>query len=135
MRYSHQREIIKEIVCSTKSHPTADWIYSEAKKRVHNISLGTVYRNLKTLETIGSIKLIHDYNQVRYDGNIEDHHHLKCTECGKLIDAEVKSNFNKTKIIEDYAFEPENLEFFILGKCKKHKNTNNKKQGVINGTS
>ena len=135
MRYSPQREIIKQIVCSTKSHPTAEWVYSEAKKKIQNISLGTVYRNLKTLEDIGSIKLIYDQNQVKYDGNTDQHHHLKCSECGILIDAEINSDFNKDKIIEKYNFEPEDVNFFILGKCKKHKKTNNKKQGVINGTS
>ena len=120
MRYSAQREIIKQIVCSTKTHPTADWIYLEAKKKIHNISLGTVYRNLKTLEDLGSIKLIYDQNQVKYDGNTEHHHHLKCSECGVLIDAEIKSNFNKDKIIKEYNFEPESTNFFIIGKCKKH---------------
>ena len=135
MRYSLQREIIKKIVCSTKSHPTAEWIYSEAKKKIHNISLGTVYRNLKRLEEIGSINLIHDNNLIKYDGNTKEHHHLKCTECGKLIDIDIASNFNRSKIVKDYAFEPEDVKFFILGKCKKHKKTNNKKQGVINGTS
>ena len=135
MRYSLQREIIKKIVCSTKSHPTAEWIYSEAKKKIHNISLGTVYRNLKRLEEIGSINLIHDDNIIKYDGNTKEHHHLKCTECGKLIDVDIESNFNSSKIVKDYAFEPEDVKFFILGKCKKHKKTKTKKQGVINGTS
>ena len=135
MRYSPQREIINKIVCSTKTHPTADWIYLEAKKKIKNISLGTVYRNLKTLEDLGSIKLIYDQNQVKYDGNTDHHHHLKCSVCGVLIDAEIKSDFNKDKIIKDYNFEPESTNFFIIGKCKKHKNTKNKKQGVINGTS
>ena len=135
MRYSPQREIINKIVCSTKTHPTADWIYLEAKKKIKNISLGTVYRNLKTLEDLGSIKLIYDQNQVKYDGNTDHHHHLKCSVCGVLIDAEIKSDLNKDKIIKEYNFEPENTNFFIIGKCKKHKNTKNKKQGVINGTS
>ena len=120
MRYSYQREIIKEIVCSTKIHPTADWIFSEAKKRISNISLGTVYRNLKTLEEIGSIKLIFDDNQIRYDGNTDNHHHLKCIECGILIDTDIKSNLNKERIVKDYDFEPESTKFFIIGKCKKH---------------
>ena len=135
MRYSPQREIINKIVCSTKTHPTADWIYLEAKKKIKNISLGTVYRNLKTLEDLGSIKLIYDQNQVKYDGNTDHHHHLKCSVCGVLIDAEINSDLNKDKIIKEYNFEPENTNFFIIGKCKKHKNTKNKKQGVINGTS
>ena len=120
MRYSYQREIIKEIVCSTKTHPTADWIFSEAKKKISNISLGTVYRNLKTLEQVGSIKLIFDDNQIRYDGNTDNHHHLKCIECGILIDTNIKSNLNKERIVKDYDFEPESTKFFIIGKCKKH---------------
>jgi len=120
MRYSYQREIIKEIVCSTRTHPTADWIFSEAKKKINNISLGTVYRNLKTLEEVGSIKLIFDENQIRYDGNTDNHHHLKCIECGILIDTNIKSNLNKERIVKDYDFEPESTKFFIIGKCKKH---------------
>ena len=50
MRFSHQRQTIREIVYKTNSHPTADWVFLEAKKSISNISLGTVYRNLKQLE-------------------------------------------------------------------------------------
>ena len=35
--------------CSTDTHPTADWIYEQARKRIPEISLGTVYRNLQVL--------------------------------------------------------------------------------------
>ena len=125
MRYSHQREVIREIICSTKSHPTADWIFSEAKKEISNISLGTVYRNLKTLEENGIIKVIHDSNQVRYDGNIDGHHHLKCIECGILIDIDIRPAFNKKKIMDEYDFEPRDEKIFILGKCKKHNKQKN----------
>ena len=31
MRYSHQRETIREIISSTNIHPTADWIFQQAK--------------------------------------------------------------------------------------------------------
>ena len=120
MRYSYQREVIRDIICATKSHPTADWIYSQAKKKISNISLGTVYRNLKTLEEIGSIKVIHDSNQVRYDGNTDGHHHLKCTECGVLIDVDIQLAFDKRRIKNEYNFIPSDEKFFILGKCKKH---------------
>ena len=121
MRYSYQREVIREIICSTKSHPTADWVYSEAKKKIDSISLGTVYRNLKTLEEIGSIQIIYDENLIRYDGNTEEHHHLKCSECGVLIDTNIKSNFNEKDIVNKYNFKPEKTKFFIIGKCNKHK--------------
>ena len=56
MRYSIQKETIKKIVLNTHTHPTADWIYNESKKFIPRISLGTVYRNLKHLESEGIIK-------------------------------------------------------------------------------
>ena len=56
MRFSYQRQKIREIVHNTNSHPTADWVYLEVKKSIPNISLGTVYRNLKQLEESGHAK-------------------------------------------------------------------------------
>ena len=50
MRFSQQRETIKNVVRGTNSHPTAEWVYTQTKKVIPNISLGTVYRNLKTLQ-------------------------------------------------------------------------------------
>ncbi|HJM85776.1 MAG TPA: transcriptional repressor, partial [Candidatus Marinimicrobia bacterium] len=56
MRYSLQKETIREIVKSTDSHPTADWIFQRAKRKIPNISLGTVYRNLKHLAAEGFLR-------------------------------------------------------------------------------
>ena len=42
MRHSLQRDTIKNVVCSTTCHPTADWVYNEVRKLIPNISLGTV---------------------------------------------------------------------------------------------
>ena len=60
MRYSHQRETIREIISSTNIHPTADWIFQQAKDKISNISLGTVYRNLRQLAADGAIRTIYD---------------------------------------------------------------------------
>ena len=76
MRYSHQREIIKEVVYSTNSHPNVEWIYQETKKVIPKISLGTVYRNLKVLERAGQINVFYDGPIARYDWNLNNHHHL-----------------------------------------------------------
>ena len=86
VRFSHQREKIREIVYNTNSHPTADKIFLEAKKSIPKISLGTVYRNLKQLEISGEIKTIYDDNIARYDWNTEPHNHLNSKNCGDLID-------------------------------------------------
>ena len=53
VRQSRQRDLVLEIVRSTMDHPTADWVYRKARRRLRRISLGTVYRNLKQLADLG----------------------------------------------------------------------------------
>ena len=121
MRYSKQRETIHHIIANTKSHPTADWIYQESKKKIPNISLGTVYRNLKSLEKSGQIIAIPTGNAVRYDGNIEKHNHLKCTECNELVDVIIFQEDISKSMLKKYNFKVEEIDVIILGKCVKHK--------------
>jgi len=91
MKYSKQREAIRTAVSDRIDHPTADVIYEEVKKIYPNISLGTVYRNLVLLESIGEIAKIKVGDGVEhFDPNIKEHYHFVCKECGKVRDIEVK---------------------------------------------
>ena len=45
LKYSRQRESIKEFLTGRTDHPTADFVYENMKQIYPNISLGTVYRN------------------------------------------------------------------------------------------
>ena len=123
MRFSHQRQTIRDIVYKTNSHPTADWVFLEAKKTIPNISLGTVYRNLKQLEEFGDIKTIYYGNIARYDWNTEPHNHLKCKNCGDLIDIVLSDKSIHPKIKKDFKFNVDKVEMFIIGTCKKHAKT------------
>ena len=55
LKRSRQREMIKSFLMGRKDHPTADVIYSNLKQQDPNLSLGTVYRNLKLLSDMGEI--------------------------------------------------------------------------------
>jgi len=120
MRYSRQRDIIREVVFSTDSHPTADWIFSKVKNSLPNISLGTVYRNLRQLSENGIIKTIKDGLVTRYDWNIKPHHHLKCIDCNELTDISLKNIDLKKTIKKRFDFELSDIEITITGKCNKH---------------
>ncbi len=89
-RMTRQRQTILEILRSTSSHPTADWIHAQARKRISNISLGTVYRNLKVLKEMGEIVEL-DYGSTfsRFDGNPISHYHFVCEECGRVYDIDL----------------------------------------------
>ena len=87
MRYSRQKELIKKIVKNTNKHPTAEDIYDKAREVEPNISLGTVYRDLKALADEGEIITLETVNKkVRYDGGLEPHVHAICENCGKILD-------------------------------------------------
>ena len=89
-RMTKQKTLIWHILAGTKSHPTADWIYGEARKEMPNISLGTVYRNLQLLVSDGiAQELNYGKGVSRFDANIEPHYHFVCTHCGKIEDIPV----------------------------------------------
>jgi Fur family peroxide stress response transcriptional regulator len=86
-RKSRQRDIILRVVKNTKSHHNADWVYDQVRKEIPNISLGTVYRNLKSLAEAGEILQLEIAGRTRrFDGNTESHYHFRCQKCGLMID-------------------------------------------------
>ena len=87
MRRSRQREAIIRVLSGTTSHPTAEWVYEEVKKEIPNVSLGTVYRNLKLLKERGEILELEQTGQFRrFDGNAANHYHFRCGGCGRVFD-------------------------------------------------
>ena len=87
LKYSRQRESIKNYLASTTEHPTADTVYMHVKEEFPNISLGTVYRNLTLLSDIGQIAKIRVGDGVdHFDADTSPHHHFVCKECGAVID-------------------------------------------------
>ena len=86
-KFSRQREAVKQVLCSTKTHPTAAWIYENVRKEIPNISLGTVYRNLNMLTEDGQIiKLSFGDGNEHFDGDISPHSHFYCESCGQIHD-------------------------------------------------
>lgn len=87
MRLTSQRKLILEELQAVTSHPTADEIYGMVRQKMPRISLGTVYRNLEVLSSLGLVrKLEHAAGQKRFDADMKPHHHIRCEVCGKVDD-------------------------------------------------
>ena len=87
---TRQRDVVLQAVQSTMDHPTADWVYRQARRRLPRISLGTVYRNLKKLAEEGLIREIQIAGQItRFDANTGHHYHIRCLRCGRINDLPV----------------------------------------------
>ena len=92
MKYSRQRQVIKDFLMTRKDHPTADIVYSNVRQEYPNISLGTVYRNLTQLADIGEIQRLRVGDGVdHFDADISDHNHFICTSCKQVIDLTMDS--------------------------------------------
>ena len=92
LKYSRQREAIKEFLATRKDHPTADVVYQNIREIYPHISLGTVYRNLTLLSDIGEILRLHLSDGVdHFDADTSLHSHFICKDCGSVIDLEMDS--------------------------------------------
>ena len=117
-----QRAAILEELRSVTCHPTADELYTMLRKKMPQISLGTVYRNLEQLSELGIIqKISTSGTQKRFDGNVEFHHHMRCRECGRVVDmddpalAELNEAF--ARVLPRVQCEGFRLEF--VGHCQE----------------
>lgn len=120
MRYSKQREIILKVVLDACDHPSVDTIYERVRLEIPNISLGTVYRNLTILYNEGKIRKIQSpTGKDHYDKTLENHAHLYCQECNKVIDISILISIDLKNEIEDNnkcIIVTSNIMF--TGKCK-----------------
>jgi len=119
-RNTQQRKIILDILRSTNIHPTADWIYEKAREYIPNISLGTVYRNLKILKSEGLILELNDGKQSRFDGRVDQHFHFKCMDCNGIYDID---RHEVVVINEEYlvreGYQVKSYEVIFSGICPR----------------
>jgi Fur family peroxide stress response transcriptional regulator len=89
-RKTRQKEAILAVLRSTNSHPAADWIYEEVRKDIPNISLGTVYRNLRLLcKSREILELDMCGALARFDARQDNHYHFRCEKCGQVFDVDL----------------------------------------------
>ncbi|MDO4648616.1 MAG: transcriptional repressor [Eubacteriales bacterium] len=87
LKYSRQREAIREFLMDRTDHPTADTVYENIRITYPNISLGTVYRNLNLLAEIGEIQKLSSFAGAdHFDGRTDTHCHFYCTHCQRITD-------------------------------------------------
>lgn len=120
-RMTRQKRVIMDVLRNTKSHPTADWIYEQAKRHIPDLSLGTVYRNLNLLKEMGEIlELNYGSTYSRYDGNPANHYHFQCEKCGCVYDLELPLQVSlerEAQAKSGHVVKSHRLEFY--GLCRE----------------
>jgi len=87
LKVTPQRIAIYRELLNSATHPAADTIYQIVKKEYTNISFDTVNRTLLTFAKIGLVEVVETFGGAkRFDPNVTNHHHIHCTQCGKILD-------------------------------------------------
>jgi len=121
LKSTPRRLSILEAIIELNNHPTAEEIIKFLKNQNLNIAIATVY---KALDIMVARKVIirvdTEKNSIRYDANLEQHHHLYSTESNIIKDYKndeinkiLAKYFNKNKILD---FDIEEIKLQIIGK-------------------
>lgn len=87
VKITHQRMEVFREVASTEEHPDVETIHRRVRKRLPTVSLDTVYRAVAFLEKLNLISRVHGVSErLRFDGNMQPHHHFVCSQCGLVRD-------------------------------------------------
>ncbi|HSW57671.1 MAG TPA: transcriptional repressor [Dehalococcoidales bacterium] len=118
-RETRQKQLILHILEGTRSHPTADDIYQQARKHLPHISKGTVYRNLGILQEEGILSELNLNGTVsRYEVKNERHYHFRCEQCGRVTDLKHPVDTGLNNIVEkETGFQVFSHQVEFLGIC------------------
>ena len=87
IRITPQRYAILDYLIENDTHPTADIIYRELSDRFPNMSVATVYNNLRLFTKVGFVKeMKYGDASSRFDFATTEHYHAICEKCGKIED-------------------------------------------------
>jgi Fe2+ or Zn2+ uptake regulation protein len=87
LKVTPQRQCIFRVLHGNDVHPTAEALYAAARAEMPTISLKTVYQTLNDLAAMGEIQQLDlGTGATRFDPNVDRHHHLVCTGCGRVRD-------------------------------------------------
>jgi len=88
MRMTGQRRVIARVLSEAHDHPDVEEVYRRASIRDPRISLSTVYRTVRLLESAGIVER-HEFGdgRARYESADHGHHdHLINIETGEVIE-------------------------------------------------
>jgi len=100
LKVTPQRLAILGAIMDLRNHPTAENIKDYVKMKNPSIATGTLYHILDILVDKGLVKKVKTEKDImRYDANLEKHHHLYCKESHRIEDY---YDYELNDLIENY---------------------------------
>ncbi|MFD1850490.1 peroxide-responsive transcriptional repressor PerR [Oceanobacillus bengalensis] len=123
VRITPQRHAVLEYLLNSMIHPTADEIYKALEGKFPNMSVATVYNNLRVLREVGLVReLTYGDSSSRFDCNTTKHYHIICDQCGKIVDFHYPSLDEVESLAEQVTgFDVSHHRLEVYGTCKECK--------------
>ena len=121
LKVTPQRMAVLEAIDQLHNHPAADQVIGYIRRNYPNIATGTVY---KVLETLAEHRIINkvktDRDIMRYDADVQKHHHIYCIGSDTITDYYddkltrlLNNYFRKNKLS---GFKIEDIQLQIIGR-------------------
>ncbi|NNM42869.1 MAG: transcriptional repressor [Chlamydiae bacterium] len=120
-RETRQKQAIAEVFSIEERPLSIQEILEAASKFAPNLSLATVYRNLKILVEQGVIKSVEIPGHAsRYErADLEQHSHFFCEKCDKVFDVMYDLLSIPKRLVEQFEVQRHNC--ILYGCCKSCK--------------
>lgn len=118
---TRQRQVVYDILCEEKDHPSVQLIFDRAKEKLPTVSLATIYNCLEALVSSQVVKQVNiDREPSRYCVNECDHGHFYDRESGEVMDINIRPGVDLTQFLSlPEGAVIEDLELNIKGILKK----------------
>ncbi len=126
LKGTSQRAAVLDVFLGTEGHVSVDDMHRMLSRRKLKVGYATVHRTMKLIAQCGLAR------QVRFNDGItrfehqymhEHHHHLVCTQCGKVIEFNSDRIDDAEKIIlRKYGFLMHSHRYDVFGLCKECQN-------------
>ncbi len=124
VRITPQRRAVLKFMIDAENHPTADDVYQALAPHHPNMSVATIYNNLKLFKQTGLIKeLTYGDASSRFDFDSDKHYHIICSSCGKITDFHVSGLEEVEQMAANstnYSVSHHRLELYgVCNECKQ----------------
>jgi Fur family peroxide stress response transcriptional regulator len=121
LAFTHQRQVIYRALMLSENHPSPEGLYERVRHEMPAISLGTVYKTVKTFVELGLVREVSpEHATVRLDANLEPHHHFICLRCKTIHDLR-EEDIEPVKLRRGLpkGFRAERTAVEVLGLCAR----------------
>jgi len=117
-----QRRLIFEELAMADDHPSAEQLHVRLRRRLPELSLATVYKNLHLFSRLRLAQAVATPDgKAHFEGNVEPHHHLRCLRCDSVVDLfEPRVSVAVAPDLEEATgFTLERTDVHLLGVCRE----------------